>query len=143
MTLGVKDPETGLEVPQIMDDPAAASNARKERCCATKFGTEPRIPMEFYEKTPGPQYYPQIRPEVPKAPSYTLGARREKKGGVLSRETSAPENVGPGRYVPESSALTSVHKDFPKVSFTKNPRPDPQVKAFDKHQTYENKYDTD
>ena len=122
-----------------MDDPSAADIQRKGRCCAPKFGTEPRIPMEFYEKTPGPQYFPPIKPEVPKAPAFSLGARRDKKGGVLARETSAPENVGPGRYIPEASAFTSVHTDFPKFSFTKNPRPDPKVISFTKHQTFDNK----
>lgn len=139
VTLGVKDPEIGFDIPQIMDEPNEADKLRKERICAPKFGTEPRIPMEFYEKTPGPQYYPQLKPEIPKAPAFTLGARRDKKGGVLARETSAPENVGPGRYFPEKMIFTSVHKDFPKFSFPKNQRPDPKVITFTKHQTYDNK----
>ena len=68
-----------------------------------------------------------------------MGVRREKKGGGLARETSAPENVGPGCYIPEESAKTSVHTDFPKVSFPKYARPNPNKKCYDHHQTYDTK----
>jgi hypothetical protein len=32
--------------------------------------------LNILEQTPGPQYYPKERPEVPKQPNYTFGFRR-------------------------------------------------------------------
>lgn len=46
------------------DDPIEADHARKSRVCAPKIGTEQRMPLTTVEKTPGPQYYPQMKPEV-------------------------------------------------------------------------------
>lgn len=83
---------------------------------------------------PGPQYMVTSRPEFQKAADYTFGFRR---GNMLKNETSTPGAVGPGRYVPECSGNTSNRLDFPSFSFPKNPRPEPAVKKFDKHQTYD------
>lgn len=43
---------------RFLDDPIEADHARQSRCCAPKIGTEPKMPAQNLEKTPGPQYYP-------------------------------------------------------------------------------------
>ncbi len=47
-----------------------------------------------------------MKPEVPKAPSYTFGWRRGEGG--LKNLISTPGAVGPGRYVPEAAANPST-----------------------------------
>ena len=51
--------------------------------------------------TPGPEYNPGIKPEVPNAPQYSLYARRAVKGfDPLILLNSTSEIVGPGAYHP-------------------------------------------
>ena len=78
--------------------------------------------MNSLEQTPGPQYYPKERPEVPLAAKYTFGFRRGA-GGALKNMTSTPNSVGPGRYVPEASANPSNKTDFPRWTLPKAGRP--------------------
>lgn len=56
---------------------------------------------------------------------------------MLKNEVSTPGAVGPGRYVPEASVNPSTKLDFPRWTMPKNPRPEPAVKKYDKHQTYD------
>jgi hypothetical protein len=39
---------------RFLDDPIEADHARQSRCCAPKIGTEPKMPAQNLEKTPGP-----------------------------------------------------------------------------------------
>lgn len=83
---------------------------------------------------PGPQYMVTHRPEFLKAADYTFGFRR---GVMLKNEISTPGAVGPGRYVPEASANPSTKLNFPRWTMPKNPLPEPAVRKYDKHQTYD------
>lgn len=49
---------------------------------------------------------PGDRPEVKKSPKFTFGYRRGG-AGALKNQTSCPNSVGPGRYVPEAAANPS------------------------------------
>jgi hypothetical protein len=58
--------------------------------------------------TPGPEYNPNLRPEIPNVPQYSLYARRAVKGfDPLILLNSTSEIVGPGSYHPEKSSNTS------------------------------------
>lgn len=51
--------------------------------------------------TPGPEYNPNLRPEIPNSSQYSLYSRRAVKGQdplILLNSTS--EIVGPGAYHP-------------------------------------------
>ena len=37
----------------------------------------------------------------------------------MKNDTSTPASVGPGRYVPEASALPSAHANFPRWTLPK------------------------
>lgn len=120
----------------FLDDPIQANNNRRGRVCAPKIGTEPRMAGAHDNANPGPQYMVTSRPEFQKAADYTFGFRR---GVMLKNDISTPGAVGPGRYVPEASANPSQKQNFPRWTFQKNPRPEPAVKKYDKHQTYDNR----
>lgn len=119
----------------FLDDPISANNNRKPRCCAPKIGTEPRMAAAHDNANPGPQYMVTKKPEYKNTPEYTFGYRRGGQG--LKNQISTPGAVGPGRYVPEASANPSTKLDFPRWTLPKNPRPEPSVKKYDKHQTYD------
>jgi len=51
--------------------------------------------------------------------------------------TSTPGSVGPGRYVPEVSALPSNHLNFPRWTLPKAGRPADERKKPDRNQTYD------
>ena len=87
------------------------------------------------EQNPGPQYYPKGKPELRKAAEYTFGYRRG--GGGLKDHTSTPGSVGPGRYAPEYSALTSGKQNMPRWTLPKAAPREVTKKNFDKHQTYD------
>ena len=72
------------------------------------------------EQNPGPQYLPKERPEFKRAALYSFGFRRGDGG--LKNKTSTPAAVGPGRYVPEASALPSEKQNMPKWTLPKSGR---------------------
>ena len=78
--------------------------------------------LNTLESTPGPQYFPKDKPEFVKEPLYTFGFRRGGTG-ALKNQTSTPNSVGPGRYVPEASALPSTQTNFPRWTLPKAGRP--------------------
>ena len=92
--------------------------------------------LNTLEQTPGPQYFPKERPEVQKQPLYTFGFRRGG-GGALKNQTSTPNSVGPGRYVPEASANPSTKQDYPRWTLPKAGRAAGDMKRVDKNQTYD------
>ena len=83
------------------------------------------------EQNPGPQYYPNEKPEIKRAALYTFGYRRGDGG--LKNWTSTPGSVGPGRYVPEASANPSAKQNMPRWTLPKAGRPDAAPKKFDKN----------
>ena len=119
----------------FLDDPITANNNRKERCCAPKIGTEPRMQPNSLEQNPGPQYMIKDKPEFRKAGEYTFGYRRGDKG--LKDETSTPASVGPGRYVPELAANPSTRDNKPRWTMPKAGRPAAAMRKFDRNQTYD------
>ena len=104
--------ENGL----FLDDPIAANSFRKHSVCAPKIGTQPRFSGSTLETVPGPQYLPREKPVFKRADDYTFGYRR---GNVLKDIVSSPNSVGPARYVPESCAMTSDKRDFPRWTLAK------------------------
>jgi len=41
------------------------------------------MPLTTVEKTPGPQYYPTMKPEVKLEPKFTFGFRRQNGNNAL------------------------------------------------------------
>lgn len=52
-------------------------------------------------------------------------------------QTSTPNSVGPGRYVPEASAHTSVHHNFSRWTLPKAGRDGAERRRPDRNQTYD------
>lgn len=50
---------------------------------------------------------------------------------------STPAAVGPGRYVPEASALPSEKPNMPRWTLPKAGRPEAGMRKYDKNQTYD------
>jgi hypothetical protein len=91
-----------------------------------------------YKMTPGPEYAPNLRPEIPKQPEYSLYARRAVKGfDPLIELNSTSEIVGPGSYHPEKSTLTSVNENRPHWSMPKGPRDPTHQNRWQLNQTYD------
>ncbi|CAI2377535.1 unnamed protein product [Moneuplotes crassus] len=123
---------------RFYDDPVDADHNRKKKTLAPKFGTEPRFPVNAFEKVPGPGYDPQEQPHKKKEPKYTFGHRRTKGNqNALVNQTSTTKTVGPGRYAPESSVNTSNKKNNPRWTLSKAGRFATGIKGYDKHQTYD------
>ena len=140
VTLGKPVTYDHFEIQDTFTDPVKAKIYTKPCYGNTKFGTESRMPPPDVQGTPGPQYYPPIRPEVPVAPKYTLGARRTNQGGsAIENKVSTPALVGPGRYVPEASSYTSNHKNPPKWTFGGGEKIGKVPKGVTKNQTYDTK----
>ncbi|OMJ88708.1 hypothetical protein SteCoe_9333 [Stentor coeruleus] len=140
VTLGKKVTYDHYEIQDTFTDPIKAKIYSKPNYGNTKFGTESRMPPPDIQGTPGPQYYPPLKPEVPIAPKYTLGARRNNPGSSgLENLVSTPGVVGPGRYVPESSAYTSNHRNPQKWTFGGSEKIGKMPKPVAKHQTYDTK----
>ena len=141
VTLGKPVNYDHYEIQDTFTDPIKAKIYTKKSYGNTKFGTESRMPPPDVQGTPGPQYYPPIKPEVPIAPKYTLGARRTNQGGgsALENKVSTPALVGPGRYVPEASSYTSVHRNQPKWTFGGSEKIGKMPKPVTKNQTYDTK----
>ena len=82
------------------------------------------------EKTPGPKYYPNRKPEIKNSESYTFGFRRSGgEGSGLSNAHSTPNNVGPANYMHEKCALTGQKHNAAKFSVPKAPRAAPYTKT--------------
>ena len=77
---------------------------------------------------------PKEKPVYHSAQLYTFGFRR---GQTLKNQTSTPASVGPGRYVPEASALPSDKSNFPRWTLPKAGRPKNERMKPDRNQTYD------
>ena len=124
---------------RFIDDPIEADHTRKPRCAAPKIGTEPRMQnLNAFEKTPGPQYFPQEKPNMKTSEKYSFGYRRTKGAqDSLINKASTTKSVGPGRYVPESWVNPSTRKDYPKWTLPKAGRAGTAYKRLDRNQTYD------
>ena len=88
--------------------------------------------------TPGPEYNPNLKPEVPVQPLYSLYARRAVKGfDPLIELNSTSEIVGPGSYHPEKSGFTSINQNKPHWSMPKGPRDPTHQNRTQLNQTYD------
>ena len=139
ITLGKQITYDHYEIQDTFTDPIKAKIYTKKSYGNTKFGTESRMPPPDVQGTPGPQYYPPIKPEVPSAPKFTLGARRNNQGSALENKVSTPALVGPGRYVPEASSYTSNHRNPSKWTFGGSEKIGKMPKPVTKNQTYDTK----
>jgi len=119
-----------------MDDPVTADKTRKWRYPTYKFGTSTREGLDYLEKIPGPQYYPPLKPEIPKQPLFSLGSRREYGPGALTDLIGTTETVGPGSYFPEKCSNPSTKPNRPEYGFPEARRKPLHNKPQDKNQTY-------
>ena len=88
--------------------------------------------------TPGPEYAPNLKPEIPLQPQYSLYARRAVKGfDPLIPLNSTSEIVGPGSYHPEKSSHTSKNENKPHWSIPKGPRDPTHQNRTQLNQTYD------
>ncbi|CAI2375506.1 unnamed protein product [Moneuplotes crassus] len=123
---------------RFIDDPIEADHARKKKCLAPKIGTEPRMPVSSYSKTPGPDYDVNQKPNSKSSEKFSFGYRRLKGDqDSLINKTSTTKTVGPGRYVPEACPNPSQRQDYPKWTLPKAGRNFGDGKRLSKHQTYD------
>lgn len=123
VTLGRKRIYDHYEMRDTATDPIKSKHYVQRSYGTTKFGTGSRAPPTVNTVSPGPQYFPPHRPEIPSAPQYTLGARRTNPAGsALMNQVSTTALGGPGRYAPENAAFTSIHQNIKHWSFTKRER---------------------
>lgn len=100
------------------------------------YSTEPRIKYDFREGVPGPgRYDPDIKTKSKKSPAYYLGEKANFNSLNLLVGTDGV--VGPGKYTVEASKKTSKHRDYPKVSFTKDKRKGLNYKTWTQNETYQ------
>lgn len=121
-------------------DPIQADNTRRWRPGTVKIGLESRFPdgPKKHKATPGPDYDPGFRPEVPNPPQYSFGVRREIKGASpLVLMASTPNQVGPGSYIKLGQGNTSTMPDHPSHAFPKDRKHRPHTVAIQKNQTYD------
>lgn len=96
------------------------------------------MPVNSFERVPGPQYLPNNKPEQQIAPKYTFGFRRSQGNqNSLINKVATTKSVGPGRYMPELSMNPSTRQNSPKWTLSKAGRSVAGVKTYDKHQTYD------
>jgi hypothetical protein len=71
-------------------------------------------------RTPGPQYNPSLKPEIPLSEKFSFGYRRDYPGfDCLQPLVSTPPVVGPGQYIQQVRPDTSNLVTKPKYSFTR------------------------
>jgi len=121
-------------------DPIHADNGRRIRSASVKVGLESRFNdgPKKYKATPGPDYDPSLKPEVPLAPKFSFGVRREIRGASpLVQLISTPNQVGPGSYIRLGQGNTSTMPDHPQFSFPKQKKGGMYSNGLQKNQTYD------
>jgi len=121
-------------------DPIQADNSRKWRSASVKVGLESRFAdgTRKNKGTPGPDYDPNLKPEIPIAPKFSFGVRREIRGASpLVLLISTPNQVGPGSYIRLGQGNTSTMNDHPEFSFPKDKKLRPTGTVIQKNQTYD------
>lgn len=63
-------------------DPVEADHFRKKRSASTRIGLESRFASDpkTWRGTPGPQYNPNLKPEIPHSNKFSFGYRRDYPG---------------------------------------------------------------
>ena len=74
------------------------------------------------------------KPVYHQSEKFTFGHRR---GQALKDLISTPNSVGPGRYVPESAAHSSIHNNFPRWTLPKAGRVNEDKRRPDRNQTFD------
>jgi hypothetical protein len=121
-------------------DPLQADSFRKPYPGNVKIGLESRFAGDAkkHKGTPGPDYNPGLKPEIPNSLKFSFGVRREIKGASpLVLMISTPKQVGPGSYLRQNQENTSIMPDHPQWSFPKDPKHKPTMANFQKNQTYD------
>jgi len=121
-------------------DPIQADNSRKSSAPNVKIGLESRFSNgpKKHKATPGPEYDPSLRPEIPNPPKFSFGVRREIKGASpMVLAISTPNQVGPGSYIKQGQGNTSTMADHPQFSFPKDQKHRMTMPNFQKNQTYD------
>lgn len=96
---------------------------------------EPRVKYDFREKVPGPgRYDTNPKPIKPRPPSYYIGEKTQFSS--IKTLTGTNNDVGPGKYRPESAKYTSKHRDFPIHKMPKAVRPGLYNKKWAVNETY-------
>ncbi|EAS00318.1 sperm-tail PG-rich repeat protein (macronuclear) [Tetrahymena thermophila SB210] len=101
-------------------DPLEADIFRRPKAPTVRIGLELRFPNDpkRHKGTPGPQYNPTLRHEIPNPPKFSFGFRREIQGfSPLVANSSTPQLVGPGSYIQKNVPNTSKIRNEPKWSF--------------------------
>ena len=89
--------------------------------------------------TPGPQYNPNLKPEIINSEKHSFGYRRDYPGfSCLQPLISTPNVVGPGSYLIQQKPDTSEIITMPKHSFAKAQRKRLVNKDFTINQTFSN-----
>ncbi len=98
-------------------------------------GKDPRIKYDYREKAPGPgRYTPSLKCVKPKSAKYVIG---EKTGNsAMKLMTGTNQDVGPGKYRPETAIYHSHHQKFPIYSIGKGKRPPLNPKSWAKTESY-------
>lgn len=90
--------------------------------------------------TPGPQYDPSLKHEIPAAPKFSFGFKRQIQGqSPLVSNASTGEGVGPGTYIHGNVPLTSEINKNPSWYLPKAKRLGLFNTTWDKNQTYDMK----
>ena len=138
VTLGRRRGYDHYEIKDTFSDPVKSKHNVQKDYGTTKFGTGSRAPPAASSVSPGPQYLPPHRPEIPTAPQYTLGARRTNPAGsALMNQVSTTPLGGPGRYAPENAGFTSIHQNIKHWSVPKQERKTVEIRVTNKNQTYD------
>jgi len=121
-------------------DPVTADNGRRWKSANTKIGLASRFGDDTRagKGTPGPEYDPGFKPNLPGQPKYSFGVRREVKGASpIVAMGSTPNQVGPGSYLSQQQGNTSVQGNAPKFSFPQDPKMKPTMPSVQKNMTYD------
>lgn len=121
-------------------DPIQADNTRRWKSGNVKIGLESRFndAPKKNKATPGPEYTPGFKPDLPSPVTFSFGQRREVKGASpLVAMASTPNQVGPGSYFRFDQQNTSLMPDHPKFSFPKDPKHKPANPSVVKNATFD------
>ena len=90
--------------------------------------------------TPGPEYNPSLKHEIPAPAKYSFGFRRQTQGeSPLANNACTGEGVGPGSYLRLQIPLTSDVGKNPVWTMAKAKRLGLFNTTWDKNQTYDMK----
>lgn len=98
------------------------SSESKRNLPGCHFGKSSKMPSFNVTESPGPKYFPVVKPGEKSSPKYTLGIRRSQNASFTLGSTT--EIVGPGRYHSDYT----VTKSHPVFTIPRNIRETVMVK---------------